>query len=166
MAKRVWILGAGFSRALGGPLLADMLSMRSWQRLKARWSGMFEVERLFQTGHQSLVYALYHYGRNCPEGYLLDSDLGMSGEDLFSDAEDFLVQLSSPEQRFWEDLSKRAFRTFERHGYKLIWPDELSLPRLERAARRLMAAECEMFIDERAAEKGAIWEPFRRWGKS
>lgn len=36
MGKRVWILGAGFSRSLGGPLLPDLLSNNMREEIRAR----------------------------------------------------------------------------------------------------------------------------------
>src|SRR5262245_2969562 len=54
--NRVWILGAGFSRSLGGPLLTDLLSQGEFLQLQARWGDLAAecapVVKAFQWGIQ------------------------------------------------------------------------------------------------------------------
>src|SRR5688572_12853913 len=96
MTKRVWILGAGFSRPLGGPLLNDVLSLKSWHRLVARWPKIFAQASLSRS--MSQVYRLYRFGTTFKEGTATCRGHNSPGEHLFEHAEEFLVFLDRAQE--------------------------------------------------------------------
>lgn len=158
MTKRVWILGAGFSAGLGGPLLPDLLSMRSWQSLRLAWRDPFQA----RSQELSLAYHLYHYGRGYPEGYCLDpfkSDGSHRGENYFRDAEDYLSWLDVDSEGRYANLVQRWWAA--RSMMDTPMPVEAALLKdVRREAKRIIAAECELFLKE-AAESAL--GPYRRW---
>src|SRR5690349_15185217 len=84
--KRVWILGAGFSRALGGPLMNDLLSVAAWRQVLALYQTQIGRE------DADLVFWLFHYGWRFQEGSP-DPDISGAGERRWQDAEQFLETL-------------------------------------------------------------------------
>lgn len=164
MSQRVWILGAGFSAGLGGPLLPDLLSMRSWQRLRAHWE---ELGPPYTHGFHAIYY-LYHYGTGYPEGYCLgDQNIG-PGERLFLDAEDFLVQLDR-ENAFVEHLIDRVkkahFGTDTTAAFDALLKRDISTDAtaVRAWASKLIAHECQFFLEDR--DEGT-WGPYERWAES
>ena len=85
----VWIIGAGFSRPLGGPLLTDLFSWKSERDLEARYP-KDRFPRLHGHVPQTARW-LFHYGTRFDQGkpryYIAD------GEALWQDAEGFLDYL-------------------------------------------------------------------------
>lgn len=65
--KIVWILGAGFSRSLGGPLLADLFSQEKRLELKERYP---ECDALWRFTEVVVASTLFAYGNGVPEGWL------------------------------------------------------------------------------------------------
>lgn len=124
--KRVWILGSGFSRPLGGPLLADLLSPRFEARVGAAFPALAKSEA---------VSRLYWFFREAKK------------QSLFEHAEDFFVQLADPDAtaigalegqyaRFCDDV----FRDHDRR---------VPLDSLRNLAKRVIAAECSMHVPPR-----------------
>lgn len=64
--KVVWILGAGFSRPLGGPLLPQLLAVSSWVQLGSRFPRDKHPNLYVEGINEALV--LYHHGRNFKDG--------------------------------------------------------------------------------------------------
>ncbi len=84
MYRTVGVLGAGFSKPLGGPLLPDLFSSGSRDRLLAAYGSASKYEHLF-SGMASEVRRLYAgHGRN-----------GALGNHHWDDAEQFLEALDS-----------------------------------------------------------------------
>lgn len=160
--------------------------MRSWQRLRARWPATFGKISTIGACAVYQVYALYHAGRAFPEGYALSpfkvkttpqgtrETVPLPGEQLFRDAEDFLVHLdaaageTSMEWKMLTDLASRIAKPF-RYADKNFWPwfehglkDQHTLVH---EARRIMAAECEVFINEDQVDS-YTWGPYRNWGRA
>jgi hypothetical protein len=155
----VWLLGAGFSRALGGPLLTDLF----------RPSGGMLDDALF------FPHARYPY---------LASDLLVSRlffragreEGRWSDAEEFLAfvdsaqrdangpkkgVLSSIKDRLLSgapvsaaDVDERAFAYSREHFVTNATP-----------IRRALAAECSVFLMD-FDDSEEIWHPYRTWASS
>src|SRR5690349_5186392 len=75
--KRVWIVGSGFSRPLGGPLLADLFSRRFQTRVAARFPTLGHAPETIE------LYEFFHFGLR---------------EKHFEHAEDFLVLLDDPDE--------------------------------------------------------------------
>lgn len=171
--RTVWILGAGFSRSLGGPLLDDLLSMRSWSRFCAQDPKWEEDEDLNQT------YALYHYGRGFPEGYIFHPDgVGLVGQKFWRSAEEFLEFLNSGSE---SDLKHREMLLSKMQASLVpqlqrcqagrlpgVLRDEVSIANLSMAALRIIARECD-FVPIREAKEHLKWErarPYLAWGSS
>lgn|GEM_PF-1850358 len=175
MVSRVWILGAGFSVPLGGPLLKDLMSMRSLHKLRDHYPMTFDNMSL----ETALVYAIYHYGRNLPEKYLFRrlTDVPL-GEDLFSDAEQFLVDLPKLKPKQFEHLFDHAWsllNVLNKLSPKTGIPvpqvstrtqDRLTITQasLTTAAKRIMAAECEAFIST-VKDNLEPCVPFKAWAE-
>ncbi len=180
VTERVWIIGAGFSRGVGGPLLDDLLSMRTYRRLK------FEYPALHDSRHAYWVYYLFHHGSRYPEGDVPGySGTPKGGSRWFKNAEDFLEQLdiassdeSSAERRHLQlllnEIANRYLskvRTLSKHG-GAIRRDHVKdhIPTFEElgaTALRLMAAECSWYvpIPERISEVERTI-PYLSWAKS
>jgi hypothetical protein len=76
----VWILGAGFSKSLGGPLLPDLLSERVELEMRGRFSKL-----VTDVAHQQ-IYIVYRYGLN-------EKRSKREGLSLWNHAEEFLAYL-------------------------------------------------------------------------
>src|SRR3954466_1350691 len=96
----VWVLGAGFSRPLGGPLLGDLFRPEMWDRLSASYE-QASYERLYSRECR-VAHALFNFGigfknghvQTAPglaNGFLRASD----GERIWVDAEEFLATLDA-----------------------------------------------------------------------
>jgi len=144
--KTVWILGSGFSRPLGGPLLADLLSMR----------GMREFDR-FQSSSAPKYYLqnLFEGGLRSPE------KLGKPTNhyQLWSDAEEFLDFVDTAAQGA-SGLAKLLMNVVDQTGPRHAG----GLPGIRRAAVQSVAGDCsfDQFTD--VALEG--WEPYRDWAKT
>lgn len=157
MVNRVWILGAGFSVPLGGPLLRDLLSMRTWKRHRA--SGQLSGHPWGQPW--AAVYVLYHYGRDFPEGYCFDQpgDTLGRGEKHFTHAEDFLVRLEEDDWDFFAELWAGAGKAMS-----VELGDLFPREKLLRAARFLLAIDTQDYL-ERADVMSSTWGPYQRWAR-
>jgi hypothetical protein len=156
----VWILGAGFSKALGGPLLGKLLSPEADRDIKVRYGNA-----PLWTPAANVARFLYRYGlankkRNsvrAPTGAVFD------GEDLWEDAEQFLDYLDTAA----ESANPGRVRLLEIVGdQKLLGlgldPNETTIKKIARAARKLLVAECSAFL-EGANPLSERWSPYRRW---
>lgn len=143
---RLWILGAGFSRRLGGPLLTDLLDVTLVERLKQRHAGTWLDEP-----RSELV------ARVCCRGI---------EEREWRDAEEFLTLLlprdGVDEARIWTvleacgpipaDLSASARTTAE---VELLYCQAIAV----------VAAQCIDFVDVVREDREA-WLPYDRWVSS
>lgn len=152
---RTWILGAGFSRSLGGPLLDDLFSERSAAELVAK----FDMQiRPAQDRTRWLAVHLCRWGNenrwwSNAEDYLdrLDSAVAQGDE---SDAWNVLIEGCEQTRRARKHSGE--MRNFIQGDRKTILRDIL----LE--AKRWMAAECCAFTKD-ADVSTEKWEPYRRW---
>jgi hypothetical protein len=149
----VWILGAGFSRFLGGPLLNELLTIRAAQRIATVYNGEeaqavseFEaIARLFEAGLPSTA---------------------SNGKAQWQHAEEFLEQLAlaaeNPTQRRllvqWSQSSEAV-----EQGVRGVTED--SVPALYESAVRMLVAECCLFLEE-ANPKLERWAPYRSWAQA
>ena len=153
----VWLLGAGFSRALGGPLLTDLF----------RPSGEVHDDALF------FPHARYP---------CLASDLVVSRlffkvgrkEGRWSDAEEFLAFVDSaqrdadgPKKGVLHSISRRLgaplfMDDVDQHdfGYSVSHFATRTTP-----IRRALAAECSVFLMD-FDDSEEIWHPYRTWASS
>ena len=158
----VWVLGAGFSRSLGGPLLPQLLSLGSRQALLARAESN---KGAYWPDGADRVYQLYHYGIRYREGRVALGDLlpTAPGIDAWAHAEEFLEYL---DRATVSDAARRrvhmAWEDICRHGAQTAEPLDLDV--LVHTARRLVAAECMLFLDE-VDTRTERWHPYRRWAQ-
>ena len=103
MARTVWILGAGFSRPLGGPLLPDLLSPETPENLAAVYGS--DQPHLLNTFATQTAHWLYNYGTRFRYGRL--SGWSGDGASLWRDAEEYLDYLDLAAQN---TLGKAANR--------------------------------------------------------
>jgi hypothetical protein len=160
----VWILGAGFSKPLGGPLLGKLLSPESERDLLVR----YRAAPLLWTPEANAARWLYRYGRGgrVPMG----AGSFIQGENLWDDAEQYLDYLDTAAEkgagspacdRLLEILSdqkvdqKVAIHLRIQQGAAVLIP-------MAAAARRLLAAECCAFL-EGVDPDSERWSPYRRW---
>jgi hypothetical protein len=139
----VWVLGAGFSKPLGGPLLGQLLSPGSVQDLQER----FGRGRLPVSDAARCACHVYHYGRKYAEGSLLPDPI--AGETLWEDAEDFIARLDSSESIAGARYTLQRICTTLRRLIPASWPQkEPSLEDMREGARRLVAADCSLFAED------------------
>jgi len=149
----VWILGAGFSKPLGGPLLGKMLSPESKRDLHVRYS---EMKQLW-TPQADAARSLYYYGRSNKPEFIAQ------GEDMWEDAEVYLDYLDTAAANAQSPTCKRLLEILGdarlNHGLQRE-PGMLKL--MAAAARRLLAAECISFL-EALDPNLERWSPYQRW---
>ncbi len=177
-ARTVWILGAGFSRPLGGPLLSDLFSMRNWRQLEQVFPNfMGPIKAPQQLRRDAMaIYVLYHYGRGYPEGNLFGLQVTGQGERRYAHAEDFLVQLERMgDSELYQLLTD--IKSLE-HGNPLVSKAVMSFighgssglnEKAVRIATMIMAFECSAFHQELLTAYGAgdvcePYLPYQDWG--
>jgi len=160
MAKTVWILGSGFSKSLGGPLLNDLLSDRSGnearQRLIELSSNVTSRERLMmdRTGGElapdyGLVYKIY-------SEHLRGSDASKGNAVHWEHAEEFLTFVDSTS----DDAPRRAIlKSWLPNDRK----DDDGTDWFRRAVVSALASECN-FVQTASVKRDEIWHPYIRWG--
>src|SRR5216684_126175 len=143
----VWILGAGFSRSLGGPLFGTLFGPWSMANLKAHFPPA-EFPRLFGDA-SDVVHWVYNYGRQFSLGRALawDRERGETGEELWQDAEEYLQILDVAASDPRSPWATRINRIVHTHLNRVQGPEgaQPSLVEINGAARRLLAAECSAF---------------------
>lgn len=163
MAKIVWILGAGFSKPLGGPLLVDMFTAASAGNLAARYP-VSAYPRLNDPAVR-LVRWLYQYGLHGADERTPPLTENRTGERLWENAEEFLefVDLAisptgSARLRRLDGLiglccsntaTSRSAYGDNKH--------------VAATARRLLAAECSAFLSDPRDPHSERWIPYERW---
>ena len=153
----VWLLGAGFSRSLGGPLLAHLFRPRSRQS---------DLERFPDVTYPNLADELFHT-RACFNAGKRDG--------LWEDAEEFLVFVDDAYRK--DNNNGVKLRLLQELGGRMDWGYEDLLPawRLDRlkfrldafkdfgrGARRSLAAECSAFLLE-LDPNDERWRPYEEW---
>ncbi len=152
--KTGWILGAGFCRSLGGPLLNDFFSYQSLRRIQAHYS----------TAHYSGlstaedIVDLYRAG--------LTSERGPE----WSNAEDFACRIdlcsrSEAERAALTHAVKDLFEAPSRPRLLAQLKTDHGSRRLHAAVLKLLAAECCLFLRE-LQHKLELLRPYERWGEA
>ncbi len=139
-AERVWILGAGFSRSLGGPLLHDLLSLGEFKLLEARFSEL--------AGPCSKVFSVYNWGRQ---------RTGMDTPVIWPNAESFLEFLdgADPGASGWSIL----FQALSAAGH-----EDASIEEVRLRARQAITASCWGFVKDKPRDVFTeAWMPYERW---
>ena len=160
-----WVLGAGFSRSLGGPLLGNLFGRFRLIDLEAHYP-----EKDFRKLHTDLI-------RMVPDlferGGAIDLWNGPHGPDpeMFLDYLDLAATTEPPAGSPADEMHARLAHIIDLakvSHHDLLDPQlKESGPRavaalLHGAARRLMAAECMAFL-ERPATGLEVWQPYWDW---
>ncbi len=167
--KIVWVLGAGFSAPLGGPLLPDLISVRSQTEMKF---GSKELQRhLSNATHARIAYEAGRRGSAGGPGY-------------WRDGEQFIAQLDEAVRSLPED-PRASLPTISGMMWKAIvsavsgrktpddtnWRQLAEVPRylLEstlEGARCLVHTACTSFLPKGldGEPTGEKWGPFLNWG--
>ncbi len=149
----VWILGAGFSKPLGAPLLEDIQYGEShFSKLRSKTA--------------EAAHWLYNHGRRFALGRSVSWNWTFDGETLWANAEEFLDYLDTAATASTaaalkariEQLAEK-FLARQHPGVSISRP---SADELAAAARRLLAAECSTFLS-RIDLKSERCDPFVRW---
>jgi hypothetical protein len=141
MAGIVWVLGAGFSKALGGPMLPQLLGQSSRTRVTSRFKDLESRVAPFGDIVRRILASHGWEDRN--------------GSAAWRDAEEFLEFLDLAARN--EDSPHfRALNTYAGGGQ--TFP---SASGIAGAARRLVAAECCFF--DVADVNYERWAPYRKW---
>jgi len=144
MPKTVWILGAGFSAPLGGPLLKDLFSKNFISMAKAT----FETSSWITSRESVLVQDIWN---------LNEPEPGKSG--YWRDAEDFLDRLDTAARKP-QSPTAALLRSLAASATGGDWQ---LVPALSGMARRLVAAQCWYFVlnvEHHVAER---WQPYKYW---
>ncbi len=145
MGKTVWILGAGFSRSLGGPLLPQLFAPGAGLRIQAAFP---ERNNLYEPESEAVrvIYSAHHD----------------AGQELWRDAEEFLDYVDTAQAGGAKSPANQLLRKLL-DG--LAFDPSLrrvSIDGLASTARRLLVAECSAFLVD--ADVGMEkWHPYTRW---
>lgn len=167
----MWIVGAGFSRSLGGPLMFDLLSLAARQQILAAYPEHIDREEA------DLIFWLFHCGAGFPEGPI-DSELPIRGERRWQDAEQFLEILDNAQtDPAKEAVVQDVFAAIKngvtaspdvRNRHAGVF-DRSTLPamgELAAMAKRMVAASCCTFlqgVDRNNASSKERWQPYLQW---
>lgn len=173
----VWILGAGFSRSLGAPLLPGLLTRASAHRILHVYKDAFRTDAALCLG----VSLLYEAGAaNLRHSKPVESQ--------WEDAEDFLERLALAREGGPEETSLLAFakrtlvfetargREDDRENEAMnalnntVHADG-AFAKLHACAMRMLAAECCCFLEGLVPDRGGHidrerWDPYVRWASA
>jgi len=159
----VWILGAGFSKPLGAPLLKDLLWPEALRNIHYTYDEkQYPKLRGLPT---TSAHWLYQYGTRYARGHR-DMDfkgVDMEGAQFWENPEDYLDYLEVAAQN---DLSRAA--RIVRDALRQFWGKALQPVPVEEvsvAARRLVAAECSAFLEGIDTESERCM-PYVRWANT
>jgi hypothetical protein len=163
--RRVWILGAGFSRSLGGPLMGELLSLGAWRDIVARYSGHLDKH------DAELVFLLFHCGAGFPEGPPTYGALfEFRAMRRWRDAEEFMEILDSAQDDPAKEVTvKDVHEQLKEFGTRGGFTYNHELPpmrELARRVRRVIAASCSTFMEGTtpdSAGRKERWQPYQQW---
>lgn len=139
--KTVWILGSGFSKSLGGPLLNELLTTDSEQKSKARYPSVPHATAPYR------VYWQHNPAYPKPESPMWDKP-----PDFWTNAEEFLG--------FMDAVRSPGYRQTlfkEKHV-------DNDLRQLHRECIQAIAMEC-LFIDQAPDMDEEVWQPYIGWAE-
>jgi hypothetical protein len=142
----VWILGAGFSRSLGGPMLLDLLAPPTSNAVFALYGKTVATEE----------------ANRIRETYLDRGPAASPGMRFWSDPEAFLDELDAAAYRPNGPASRRLGGAF---GYSDPGDFKEFCVQMRDEARRLVAAACCAFLKD-ADTTEERWQPYLSWAKA
>ncbi len=169
MGKTVWILGAGFSRALGGPLLTELFSPGSALKMKTCFPKLPRLQ-----GDDAQLARLLFQDKDGPKqwenaeeflDYLDTAQLGGEEAPSYQALIEMIDRLKTIGSLSTGDLIaakiKETLKAFKR---RLSRRDLIAakIKPVAEMSRRLLAAECSAFLVG-ADVDSEKWAPYRRW---
>jgi hypothetical protein len=154
----VWILGAGFSKSLGGPMLSELLTAESLEGVLARWAGAFEKD---------LPRKVQHFYAGGAKGF---SNMGAVAR-YWEHAEEFLERLDRASRAQDDDPERAVLSAFAEELSGSPWLNKAGFTgslfregfeRIRLTALKIMAAECCAFLANPDL-KSERWHPYVRW---
>ncbi len=162
--KTVWVLGAGFSRSLGGPLLPDLLSPATNNFVGALYGENPFIGRLDQPGANANNRSEELRATATVRNLYRDRGPGAAeGKRFWPDAEVFLDQLDAAALGPKTAAARRLQGALD----DAFGPDQGEEPgwnALRNAARRLVAAAACAFLKDADLEEER-WQPYRGWAQ-
>lgn len=160
-ARVVWVLGAGFSRPLGGPTLQSLLTSSSLSELRSLYEA--KAGQLNDPIYDAVTNA-YLYGHQSKLGRPSGWPYG-EGDSLWGDAEEFLECCDRALEQGMGPAAARLDRVLEMTGSRPRFGRDVAETKWDQladAARRLLALECAAFLED--ADLGSErWMPYCRW---
>lgn len=158
----VWILGAGFSKGLGGPLIADLFAPVSAARLTTTAG----FEKLFDR-EMRLVHWLYNFGTGYARGRVEGAE--DDGQHLWENAEEFLATIDqaardgerSGRANFLRRVMRSYIPRFLRQSLGDL--DTIQVASLRDRAVRFLVAECTQFLVDARPTEDEVWKPYYEW---
>jgi hypothetical protein len=150
--KTVWVLGAGFSRSLGGPLLTDLLSPKSRN----------ESREAFERGEAgNLVYSIFW--KHQKPGLRHHTHVPQ-GEGYWEHAEDFLDFLDAAARNPLGTRGKLLGKLLKRMSpSQKYFVEQDALKSLHEEAKKIIAAEC--LFTETFDPQAEGSEPYVTWAQ-
>lgn len=143
-----WILGAGFSQPLGGPLLPDFFSEGQWSMISQAFPNAFPPS----TSIAPKVRELFRLHLRASVSNAVDTV-------FWADAEQFLERLGfaadNPEDTFAKTLKVSL-------GKIAFGAGATTLKELFQEATKIVSAECSVFTRQERIG-GEVWSPFEKW---
>jgi SIR2-like protein len=147
MGKTVWIVGAGFSKSLGGPLLPQLFTQASELTVRKSFPGH---EHLYDQITAHWVRVLYAEN-------VSDKD-GRGGR--WRDAEEYLDYLDTAQAA--DGTARKVITELLTRfvGDANATPE--AIKRFAFRSRQILAAECSAFVVDADIDTEK-WQPYRRW---
>jgi hypothetical protein len=162
MNKRVWILGAGFSQPLGGPLLKDLFRLEP----PSTWENAFPSEEF--PGLSDTIYGLqtcFYWGRE-RAGYWEDAEEFLAYVDEAWSGGEGLKHKKTNLQELIRAAERPYFRTPASYLPLSDRHQALLSENLYLATVRALAAQCHGFLLGSHPDVDEKWLPFRSWATS
>lgn len=166
--KIVWILGAGFSKALGAPLLSELFSTAQLDRVLLCYKEAFtdderqllqDITRFYQAGSYRI------YSSKALQNQWQHTEEFLERLDLAATSASERERLDRFRQRFCEYCLE------QKPSIPGIFNDAIAglididfFAKIHLLALKLLAAECCAFL-EGATSDYEIWQPYMRWAK-
>ena len=149
-AKHVWVLGAGFSKPLGGPLLGDLFREEDQRDIEAYFP---PIDYSDLAHDQGWVQSLFKEGAH--GGFWVDA------EQFLTYVDDAYRPTGEPKMRKLTNLVQRAMSSAEQGSAK----QTRILARLDRMVRRALAVDCSRFLMGIPPDS-ELWIPYHAWIQS
>lgn len=150
MSSVVWILGAGFSKSLGAPLLSEMLRLEALQSVVGTYDDFRARRYDFTSVIKTYLYGAYDLPNN-PH----------ARKRLWRHAEEFAEKLDAAcgSESLANILRDLCSDSATEHKGNSQWANKLRVDTLQ-----LMAAECCAFTEDADLESER-WGPYKHWAQ-